>query len=60
MLNSGYQIDIKEGDEANIYIDNSISEKELTVFQKNIISCAKNSKVLIIEEHVIDKQSNNN
>ena len=60
MLNSGYQIDIKEGDEANIYIDNSISEKELTVFQKNIISCAKNSKVLIIEEHVIDKKSNNN
>ena len=60
MLNSGYEIKIGEDQEIVIFISNSINEKELTIFQKNIITCLKNSKVIIIEECMIDKQSNNN
>ena len=41
-------------------INNNVSEKDLTIFQKNLISCAKNSKVKIIEEYISDKPSNNN
>ena len=60
LLNSGYEINIGEGQEANICISNSISEDNLTVFQKNFISCAKNSKVTIIEDYLSKKSSNNN
>ena len=42
MLNSGYEINIGADQEVNIVISNSISEDNLTVFQKNFISCAKN------------------
>ena len=42
------------------YLTNNISEKNLTIFQKNLISCGKNSKVTIIEEYLSDKPSNNN
>ena len=60
MLNSGYEINVRKGSEANIFINNTVSDKELTIFQKNYISCAKGSKVIIIEEFTTDKQSNNN
>ena len=60
MLNSGYELVVKENEEANIFINNNVSEKDLTIFQKNLISCAKNSKVKIIEEYISDKPSNNN
>ena len=60
MLNSGYEINIKEGDNTSIYISNSINDKELTVFQKNIINCSENSKVLLVEECTNEKKSNNN
>ena len=59
-LNSGYEINIREGQEVNIYISNSISEDNLTVFQKNFITCAKNSKVTITEDYFSKKSSNNN
>ena len=60
MLNSGYEIYIGEGQEVKIYISNSISEKDLTLFQKNMITCSKNSKVTIIEESLTNKPSNSN
>ena len=60
MLNSGYEINIGADQEVNIVISNSISEKDLTIFQKNFISCAKNSKVTIIEDYLFEKPSNNN
>jgi Fe-S cluster assembly scaffold protein SufB len=60
MTNSGYQIEVEEGVEANIFISNSISENNLTIFQKNLITCSKNSKIIIIEEFITDKSSNNN
>ena len=60
MLNSGYELTINENKDANIFLTNDISEKNLTIFQKNLISCGKNSKVNIIEEYVSDKPSNNN
>ena len=47
MLNSGYEINIGENCEAIIFINNSISEKELTIFQKNII-CFLNFQNFII------------
>jgi len=60
MLNSGYELVVNENEVANIFINNNVSEKDLTIFQKNLISCAKNSKVKIIEEYISDKPSNNN
>ena len=60
MLNSGYELVVNENEDANIFINNNVSEKDLTIFQKNLISCAKNSKVKIIEEYISDKPSNNN
>ena len=60
MSNSGYEITIGINQEVTIFISNSISEKELTVFQKNLIRCSKGSKVNIIEEYNTDKQSNTN
>jgi len=60
MLNSGYEIKVGKNQESNILINNNISEKNLTIFQKNIITCSENSKVLIIEEHMADKKSNSN
>ena len=60
MLNSGYELIINENKDINIFLTNNISEKDLTIFQKNLISCGKNSKVKIIEEYVSNKPSNNN
>ncbi len=60
MLNSGYEINIGENQEVTITISNSLSENDLTIFQKNIINCSKNSKVNIVEECIIDKKSNIN
>ena len=60
MLNSGYEINIGENEEVDIFLTNNISEKELTIFQKNVINCAKYSKVNIIEEHIADIKSNSN
>jgi len=60
MLNSGYEINIGDDQEINIFIYNSISDKDLTIFQKNIITCGKNSKVKIFEEYLSDNPSNNN
>lgn len=60
MMNSGYEINIGKNQVVNFFISNNISEKNLTIFQKNIISCAKNSKVFIIEEFDEDKKSNTN
>ena len=60
MLNSGYEINIEKKQEENIFISNDISEQDLTIFQKNIINCAEYSKVVIIEEYISDKKSNNN
>ena len=60
MLNSGYEINIGRNQEVNIFISHSISDKELTIFQKNMITCLNDSKVNIIEEFQEDKKSNNN
>ena len=60
MLNSGYEININNNKAVSIFINNNISDKNITIFQKNIISCSKNSKVLIFEEFLNDKPSNNN
>ena len=59
-LNSGYELDISENKEAIIYISNLISKDNITLFQKNMIKCEKNSNVLILEEFSSDKLSNNN
>tara|TARA_Y100001970_G_scaffold229352_1_gene284469 strand:+ start:156 stop:1406 length:1251 start_codon:yes stop_codon:yes gene_type:complete len=59
-LNSGYELDIGENKEAIIHINNSISKDNITLFQKNVINCKKNSNVLILEEFSSDKLSNNN
>lgn len=60
MLNSGYEITIEENQDINIFISNNISKKDITVFQKNLITCKKNSKVFIMEEYDINKTSNIN
>ena len=60
MLNSGYEINIGEKQEVTIFISNNLTEEALTLFQKNIISCSKYSKVTIIEEFVASKKSNSN
>ena len=60
MLNSGYEIRIDKDKEADIFITNNISEKGLTIFQKNFITCSKNSKIFIFEEYFSEKESNNN
>ena len=59
-LNSGYELNIRENKEAIIHINNLISKDNITLFQKNMISCEKNSNVLVIEEFNSDKLSNNN
>ena len=60
MMNSGYEINIDKEEESHIVISNSSSDNELTIFQKNLITCAKDSKVIIIEDYIVDKKSNNN
>jgi len=60
MLNSGYEINIGEKQEVTIFISNNLTEEALTLFQKNIISCSKNSKVTIIEEFASNQKSNSN
>ena len=60
MLNSGYEINIGENQKINLYIKNSVNEKDLTIFQKNFINCAKDSDITIIEECFGDKESNTN
>ena len=60
MLNSGYEINIGKKEEVTIFISNKITEEALTLFQKNIISCSKDSKVTIIEEFAINQKSNSN
>ncbi len=60
MLNSGYEINIGEKQEVTIFISNNLTEESLTLFQKNIISCYKYSKVTIIEEFVANQKSNSN
>ena len=60
MLNSGYEINIGENQKINLYIKNSVSEKDLTIFQKNFINCSKGSDINIIEECFGDKESNKN
>tara|TARA_Y100001970_G_scaffold278932_1_gene385397 strand:- start:874 stop:2115 length:1242 start_codon:yes stop_codon:yes gene_type:complete len=59
-LNSGYEIIISENQEVNIIISNSVSEENLTIFQKNFIKCLDKCRVNIIEEYSSDKTSNNN
>ena len=59
-LNSGYELNINENKEAIIHINNLISKDNITLFQKNMIKCEKNSNVLILEEFSSDKLSNNN
>ncbi len=59
-LNSGYELNISESKEAIIHINNLISEDNITLFQKNMIKCEKNSNVLILEEFNSNKLSNNN
>ncbi len=59
-LNSGYEIIISKNQEVNIIISNSISEENLTIFQKNFIKCLENCKVNIIEKSSLSKSSNNN
>ena len=59
-LNSGYELNINENKEAVIHINNLISEDNITLFQKNMIKCEKNSNVLILEEFNSNKLSNNN
>ena len=46
--------------EVTIFISNNLTEESLTLFQKNIISCYKDSKVTIIEEFVANQKSNSN
>ena len=59
-LNSGYELNINENTTTTIHINNLISKDNITLFQKNMISCEKNSNVLILEEFNSDKLSNNN
>ena len=59
-LNSGYELKINEDITTVIHINNLISKDNITLFQKNMISCEKNSNVLILEEFNSDKLSNNN
>lgn len=59
-LNSGYELNISKNKEAIIHINNLISKDNITLFQKNMINCEKNSNVLILEEFNSDKLSNNN
>ena len=58
-LNSGYELNINENKEAVIHINNLINKDKITLFQKNMINCKKNSNVLIVEEFTSDKLSNN-
>jgi len=37
MLNSGYELIVNENKDANIFLTNDISEKDLTIFQKNLM-----------------------
>ena len=60
MMNSGFYINIKDNQQINIHISNSSNEKDLTVFQKNLIHCSKGSKVNIFEELNYNKNSKNN
>ena len=60
LLNAGYEIKIDNKKQTNIIITNTISEEDLTIFQKNIITCSKKSKVFIIEEYLTHEKSNNN
>ena len=60
MLNSGYELHFNQNEIANIFITNTISEEGLTIFQKNLLSFGKNSKITIYEEYLSDKPSNNN
>jgi ABC-type transport system involved in Fe-S cluster assembly, permease component len=59
-LNSGYELNINENITTIIHIKNLTSKDNITLFQKNMISCEKNSNVLILEEFNSDKLSNNN
>jgi ABC-type transport system involved in Fe-S cluster assembly, permease component len=59
-LNSGFEMTIGEGQEANIYISNAINKENTTLFQKNFIKCKKKSKINFIEEFSVDKPSNCN
>ena len=60
MLNSGYEIVVGENQEIDIFITNTASKEDLTIFQKNMITCLDNSRVRIIEEFNEDKKSNTN
>ena len=60
MLNSGYEINVGENQEVDFFISNSITEDNFTIFQKNLINCSKNSKIIIIEEYNTAHESNNN
>ena len=59
-LNSGYELNISESKGAIIHINNLTSEDNITLFQKNMIKCEKNSNVLILEEFSSDILSNSN
>ena len=59
-LNSGYELNINENITTVIHINNLISRDNITLFQKNMINCKKNSNVLILEEFNSEKLSNNN
>tara|TARA_Y100001970_G_scaffold258688_1_gene338856 strand:- start:18694 stop:19917 length:1224 start_codon:yes stop_codon:yes gene_type:complete len=50
-LNSGIKIEIKKNQKIHINIENFISENNLSIFQKNFISCKENSKVSILEKY---------
>ena len=60
LLNSGYEILIEENQNISFFLSNNISDEGLTLFQKNTITCRKNTNVFIVEEFVNDKKSNNN
>jgi len=60
MLNSGYEINVGENQELTIFISNKVTQEKLTLFQKNIISCSKDSKIIVIEEFAINQKSNSN
>ena len=60
MLNSGYEINIGENQKLDIFISNSVNDEDLTIFQKNIINCAKNSHINLVEEFSFDNKSNSN
>ncbi len=59
-LNSGFKLEVKKNKKVKIKITNIISEENLTVFQRNYITCGDNSKIELVEEYENKNNAINN